>query len=225
MTYRHTRIKVCGFTKEEDVISAIDCGVNAIGIVFYKNSKRSISINQAISIKKEIPPFVDLVALFVNPSRLEVNKVQDAISPDLIQFHGDESPDFCSSFNQKFLKAFRVGAPDLKNSDNLKNACLNYYNAHGWLFDSYSSGYGGSGISFDHKLLKPLFESTQKKRIILSGGINEDNIISILSKIQPYSIDVSSGVEISPGVKSSEKIFRLINLIRMSEKCMPISTI
>ncbi|AFZ83539.1 N-(5'-phosphoribosyl)anthranilate isomerase [Candidatus Kinetoplastibacterium blastocrithidii (ex Strigomonas culicis)] len=208
------RIKICGFTKEDDIISAVNSGVDAVGMVFYEKSKRFISIDRAVALKKEIPAFVNLVALFVNASKDKVKEVQDAIYPDYLQFHGDESPEVCASFKQKYIKAFRVGSPTLNSGDSLLNECLNYINADGWLFDSYSCGYGGSGKTFNHDLLKHICtKSINKRPIILSGGLSIDNIIDSINYLHPWAIDISSGVELEPGIKSIVKIRELINLV------------
>ncbi|AFZ82834.1 phosphoribosylanthranilate isomerase [Candidatus Kinetoplastidibacterium crithidiae] len=224
MINKRTRLKICGFTRVEDVVFAINLGVDAIGLVFYENSKRFISIEQAINIRKEIPPFVDVVALFVNATKSEINLVQDKISPDFLQFHGNESEDFCSMFKQKFLKVFRVGAPGLENSNDLERACKSYSSASGWLFDSYTDVYGGSGISFDHKVLHSLCRSSIKNRVIVSGGVNETNVEDIIRYLDPFALDFSSCVEVSPGIKSLEKMSRILNIIEKTNNCVSINT-
>ncbi|MBW0454315.1 MAG: phosphoribosylanthranilate isomerase [Candidatus Kinetoplastibacterium crithidii] len=224
MIHKRTRVKICGFTRVEDVVSAINLGVDAIGLVFYKNSKRFISIEQANNIRKEIPPFVDVVALFVNATKSEINLVQDKISPDFLQFHGNESEDFCSMFKQKFLKAFRVGSPGLENSSDLEHACKSYSSASGWLFDSYTEGYGGSGISFDYNILHPLCRSFIKHHVIVSGGVNENNVENIIRYLDPFALDFSSCVEISPGIKSLEKMSNILSVIERTKNCVSINT-
>ncbi|AGF48932.1 phosphoribosylanthranilate isomerase [Candidatus Kinetoplastidibacterium galati] len=216
MINNRVRIKVCGFTREEDIISAVNLGIDAIGMVFYEKSKRFISIDRAIKLKKEIPPFVDLVALFVNASKDMINEIQDAVCPDYLQFHGDETPEFCDSFNQKYLKAFRVGSPKLDSSNLLLEECLKYNSACGWLFDSYSYGYGGSGKTFDHSILKTVCaQSVCKRPVILSGGLSINNIVDSINYLHPWAIDISSGVEIEPGIKSSAKIQEIINAVNI----------
>lgn len=214
MINNRVRIKICGFTRENDIISAVNSGIDAVGMVFYEKSKRFISLDRAIALKKEIPPFVDLVALFVDASKDRVKEVQDTICPDYLQFHGDESPEICDSFKQKYLKAFRVGSPNLDSSNILLDECLKYINADGWLFDSYSHGYGGSGKTFNHDLLKPICTQSENKRpIVLSGGLNINNIIDSINYLHPWAVDISSGVEIEPGIKSHTKIQEIINSV------------
>ncbi|AGF48230.1 phosphoribosylanthranilate isomerase [Candidatus Kinetoplastibacterium oncopeltii TCC290E] len=217
------RIKICGFTREEDIISAVNSGIDALGMVFYEKSKRFISLDRAIALKKEIPPFVDLVALFVDASTDRVKEIQDAIYPDYLQFHGDESPELCDSFKQKYLKTFRVGSPKLHSSNILLDECLKYINADGWLFDSYSCSYGGSGKTFNHDILKPICSKLMHKRpIILSGGLTINNIVDSINYLHPWAVDISSGVEIEPGVKSSTKIQEIINAVN---KCVTNSSV
>lgn len=205
-----TRIKICGFTQEKDIYEAVQLGIDAIGLVFYQKSKRYVNIKRALELKKEIPAFVDLVALFVNPDEKIVKEIQDRLRPEILQFHGDdETSDFCKSFNQRYIRAFRIGANNMNTSKKIITECKKYIDAAGWLFDSYSPNYGGSGNTFSHDLIKDLNQET-KGNIILSGGINIDNIQHSIEFLQPWAIDVSSGVEDSPGIKSKEKMKALI---------------
>lgn len=201
-----TRIKICGVTREEDLASAVEAGADALGFVFHPSSKRYVTPARAGKLCASLPPFVSSVALFVNPQPSFVHEVLDLMSPSILQFHGDESAEFCSSFGHPYLKAFRVGAPGLETSTELSAYCKSFSTAHGWLFDSYSPLYGGSGHGFDHSLLTPLRHQVGARPMVLSGGLNTANVGSAVVSTEPWAVDVSSGVEISPGIKSTEKM-------------------
>ena len=201
-----TRIKICGITREQDLANAVEAGADALGFVFHPSSKRYVSAARAQELCAALPPFVSSVALFVNPQPSFVHEVLDLMSPSILQFHGDESAEFCSSFGHPYLKAFRVGAPGLETSAELSTQCMSFSSAHGWLFDSYSPLYGGSGHGFDHSLLTPLRHQVGARPIVLSGGLNATNVGSAVVSTEPWAVDVSSGVEISPGVKSTDKM-------------------
>jgi phosphoribosylanthranilate isomerase len=208
-----TRIKICGITREEDLANAVEAGADALGFVFHPSSKRYVSPLRARELCALLPPFVSSVALFVNPQPAFVHEVLESMSPSILQFHGDESADFCSSFGRPYLKAFRVGAPGLETSADLAAHCMGFSSAHGWLFDSFSPLYGGSGHGFDHSLLRPLSQQVGVRPIVLSGGLNATNVGSALVSTQPWAVDVSSGVEISPGVKSAEKMKDFVSAV------------
>lgn len=208
-----TRIKICGITREEDLTNAVEAGADALGFVFHPSSKRYVSPLRGRELCALLPPFVSSVALFVNPQPAFVHEVLESMSPSMLQFHGDESADFCSSFGRPYLKAFRVGAPGLETSADLAAHCMGFSSAHGWLFDSFSPLYGGSGHGFDHSLLRPLRQQVGVRPIVLSGGLNATNVGSALVSTEPWAVDVSSGVEISPGVKSAEKMKDFVSAV------------
>jgi len=214
-----TRVKICGLTLEADVVSAVEAGTDAIGFVFYPGSKRYLTPQRAAALRQMVPAFVDVVALFVNPTPDEVTAVIELVGPELLQFHGDESPEDCARYGVRFLRAFRAGAPDLATPDQLKQACDAYGEAAGWLFDSYSAGYGGSGHGFDHDLLSSVRADTNAKPIILSGGLNVTNVCSAIQSVRPWAIDVSSGVENSPGIKSAEKMAAFMRQVQLADAC------
>jgi phosphoribosylanthranilate isomerase len=193
-----TRVKICGITNSHDAEIAVDSGADAIGMVFYPDSPRNISLSQAREIVSRVPPFVTTVGLFVNSSAQQINRVINAVSLDLLQFHGDEDEEFCSHFQRPYLKVVRVQA----NTD-LHRLCQQYASARGLLVDSYKPGIpGGTGETFDWSMIPrdlPL-------PLVLAGGLNAGNVESALARVQPYAVDVSSGVESSPGVKDVEKI-------------------
>jgi len=201
-----TRIKICGLTREQDIEAAVSAGVDAIGFVFYPKSKRCLTPTRAAQLRRAVPAFVDVVALFVNPAPSHVQAVLDEVHPELLQFHGDESPQDCARYGQRFLRAFRAGAPGLETAENLASYCRAFGEAAGWLFDSYSSGYGGSGHGFDYALLDHVRADPVSRPLILSGGLNGDNIGQAIEQVRPWAVDVSSGVELEQGIKSSDRI-------------------
>jgi len=201
-----TRIKICGLTREQDIEAAVAAGVDAIGFVFYPKSKRCLTPTRAAQLRRTVPAFVDVVALFVNPDPSEVQAVLDEVEPELLQFHGDESPQDCGRYSHRFLRAFRAGAPGLDTAENLATYCRAFGEAAGWLFDSYSAGYGGSGHGFDYSLLDEVRADPVSRPLILSGGLNGDNVGQAIERVRPWGVDVSSGVELEQGIESSDRI-------------------
>jgi phosphoribosylanthranilate isomerase len=193
-----TRIKICGITRVEDALICAQFGADAIGLVFYDKSPRNVNIAQAKAIVAALPPFVSVVGLFVNAS---LNTIQTTISQvrlDVLQFHGDETPEFCAQFNLPFYKAVRV------NSDtNLLQYCLDYGQAQALLLDAYSdTAFGGTGLTFDWNLIP----QNLPKPVILAGGLNVGNVAEAIRKTQPYAVDVSGGVERAKGIKDAAKV-------------------
>jgi phosphoribosylanthranilate isomerase len=209
-----TRVKICGLTRESDIASAVEAGADAIGFVFYPGSKRYVAPARAAELRRLVPAFVDVVALFVNPQPDEVQAVLQQVQPELLQFHGDESLQDCSRYGTRFMRAFRAGGPGLDTPETLAAACRGYADAAAWLFDSYSQGYGGSGQSFDHALLRGVQGDAQSRPIALSGGLNPQNVGAVVRAVAPWAVDVSSGVEDAPGIKSASKIHALMHAVR-----------
>ena len=217
LSFKRIRIKICGLTRAQDVRVCANSGVDALGFVFYPSSKRFVSAEHAAELCADLPAFISTVALFVNPEPQAVQDVIRTLRPSLLQFHGDEDPDFCASFGMPYLKAFRVGAPGLDTTASVAKTCAAFSLAAGWLFDSFTPAFGGSGQGFDHALLSEV-SSTHTFRpegsvapgpsrpMILSGGLNAQNTRVALKTLSPWAVDVSSGVEESPGVKSAQKI-------------------
>jgi len=214
---RRTRVKICGLTREQDVAAAVAVGADAIGLVFYPQSKRAVTLEQAARLRSLVPAFVSVVALFVNPPASEVRDVIAAVSPDLLQLHGDESAQDCAAFSHRYLKAFRVGAPGLQTPDQVAAACRAYSDAAGWLFDAYHAGYGGSGLRFDLGLLDEVLRLPQRRPLVLAGGMTADNVPAAIARVQPYAVDVSSGVEDAPGVKSADRMRRFLQAVDFAE--------
>lgn len=212
-----TRVKICGLTRETDIVSAVEAGADAIGFVFYPGSKRYIEPTRAAALRRLVPAFVDVVALFVNPRPGEVEAVLDQVQPELLQFHGDESLRDCTRYGVRFMRAFRAGAPGMDTPDALALACRDYDDAAAWLFDSYSKGYGGSGQSFDHALLHVVQDDPASRPLVLSGGLQADRIGDAIRAVRPWAVDVSSGVEESPGIKSASKIDALMRAVRAAD--------
>lgn len=209
-----TRIKFCGITREQDIDEAVAAGADAIGLVFYARSKRSVTPERAALLRARVPAFVDVVALTVNAPEHEMKAIIDAVRPDILQFHGDELPQHCASFGVRYLRAFRVGAPGLETPEALLESCFAHQAAAGWLFDSHSDGYGGSGRSFDWLSLKPVARSANARPLVLSGGLHAEKVAQALAVVRPYAVDVSSGIETEPGVKSADKMRQFANEVR-----------
>lgn len=210
---RRTRVKICGLTRPQDIDAAVSAGADAVGLVFYAPSKRAISIEQAVALRKSVPAFVDVVALFVNADPAAVQDVIRLVQPDILQFHGDESPEYCESFNHRYMKAFRLGGSGLDSAARVLEACRRYMSASAWLFDSYSAGYGGSGLTFDPALLADVRQAPDSRPLVLAGGLKADTAGETLKDLWPYAVDVSSGVEEAPGIKSAPKIHAFIDAV------------
>lgn len=194
-----TRLKICGLRRREDIDACVEFGADAVGFVFYEPSPRNVSIAQAAELASHLKPWVTPVALFVNPDPSLVHEVISHIPNVLLQFHGDESQDFCSSFRRPYLKAIRM-----KEGTNLVSIGETFHDAQALLLDSWSAGYGGSGHAFDWDAL--LEAPLPSQPIILSGGLTADLVFEAIMKVKPYGLDVSSGVEHSRGVKCPLKI-------------------
>lgn len=193
-----TRVKICGITRADDARAAAAQGVDAIGLVFYPQSPRAVTIEQARTICEAVPPFVTIVALFVNPEAGEVAQVLGAVPVDLLQFHGSESPEFCNEFVRPYIKAFAV-----RDEVDLLPAMAPYRSAAGYLLDTYQPAiHGGSGMTFDWSRIP----ENPGKPIILAGGLGPDNVAMAVARTHPYAVDVSSGVEEARGIKSAAKI-------------------
>ncbi|MEN6587249.1 MAG: phosphoribosylanthranilate isomerase [Sulfuricella sp.] len=193
-----TRAKICGITTIEDGRMAARHGADAIGLVFYPPSPRYVSVAQAAAIAAALPPFVTTVGLFVNPQASEVEAVLRELRLDMLQFHGDETPEFCASFGVPWLKAVRV-----KPGVDLVQCAIRYRDAKGLLLDAFVAGTpGGTGQSFDWGLIP----AELPLPVILSGGLDPTNVRAAIEQVKPWAVDVSSGVEASKGIKDAAKI-------------------
>ncbi len=201
-----TRIKICGLTREQDIHAVASHGADALGLVFYEKSPRHVSVPQAAGLARAVPPFLTVVGLFVNPTVDYVREVLAKVPLDVLQFHGEEAPEFCASFGKPYLKAIRV-----KAGVDLVECAARYVGAQGLLLDAYVEGtQGGTGESFDWALIPhnlPL-------PVILSGGLHAGNVAQAVAQVQPYAVDVSSGVEASKGIKDAAKVAAFIKEVK-----------
>ena len=203
-----TRVKICGITRPQDALAAAQAGADAVGLVFYPSSPRYLSTERAVEIRDALPPFVQSVALFVNADAAQVAQVLQRVRPGMLQFHGEESPDFCSQFGAPFVKAVRV-RPGVDALEYLRP----FSRAAAWLFDSYVPEYGGVGESFDWSLVPALRE----RPLILSGGLAPANVAEALRRVRPWGVDVSSGVESAKGIKDAAKIAAFMAEVRNAD--------
>jgi phosphoribosylanthranilate isomerase len=197
-----TRIKICGITRVEDALAAVQHGADAIGLVFYPPSPRAVSVKQASNIVAALPPFITVVGLVVDASRATLRALLEAVRIDLLQFHGDEQPTDCEGHGRPWMKAVRMReGVDLTAIEQM------YRGASGLLLDTYQAGQpGGTGRQFDWERIPAKMAS----RITLAGGLNPDNITLAIRQVRPYAVDVSGGVETSKGIKNAEKIAAFI---------------
>ena len=206
-----TRVKICGITRIADARAAAEAGADAIGLVFYPPSPRFLSIERACEIRDTLPPFVQTVALFVNPDAAQVSQVIGRVHPALLQFHGEESPEFCAQFGLPYVKAHRV-----RSGVNSAVSALEYLRpfsqAAAWLFDSHVPEYGGVGEIFDWSLVP-----ATDKPVILSGGLSTTNVAAAIRSVRPWGVDVSSGVEAAKGIKDAAKIAAFIKEVRNAD--------
>ncbi len=208
-----TRIKICGITRVEDALAAANAGADAIGMVFYEGSPRAVSIEQARRIVAALPPFIATVALFVNAKPDWVREVCDGIKPSLLQFHGDEDEASCASYGRNYLKAIRV-KPEMRGADLLQLRVV-YASAKGLLLDTFNpTHYGGTGEQFDWQIVPPELRHS----IVLAGGLVPATVAEAVRIVRPWAVDVSSGVEISKGIKDHAKIVSFINATRLGDQ-------
>ena len=193
-----TRVKICGITRPEDASYAAMLGADAIGLVFCKDSPRFVTVEQAADIVSHLPPFVSVVGLFVDAGPEDVHVVRQHLRLDLLQFHGEEPPRYCASFNMPYIKVIRV-----REDLDVVEYADRYPDARGFLLDTYQKDVpGGTGSTFDwSRVPKDL-----KKPIILAGGLTSENVAMAIAKVRPYGVDVSGGVEASKGIKDPDKM-------------------
>ena len=201
-----TRIKFCGMTKQQDVLRAIDLGVDALGFVFVSDSPRCLTLEQAQRLIKKVPPFVVTVGLFMQSNKNYIEEVLNAIRLDLLQFHGDEDEEFCAQFQRPYLKAVPMAS-----ISSVADYCEKFPSATGFILDSHAlSKMGGSGEVFEwSKIPKSL-----NKPVILAGGLSANNVADAIRAVQPYAVDVSSGIEASKGVKDLVKMEHFIKEVK-----------
>ena len=201
-----TRIKICGITRAEDALSAANNGADAIGLVFYQRSPRHINVAQAKLLAGTLPPFVTVVGLFVNAEAAFVREVLASVPLDMLQFHGDETPEYCAQFDRPYLKAIRV-----KAGVDLLQCASDFRSAKGLLLDAHVEGIpGGTGTAFDWTLIPKQLPLP----VILSGGLDAENVATAIKQVRPYAVDVSSGVEAGKGIKDAAKVAAFINEVK-----------
>lgn len=204
-----TRIKICGITRAEDARAAADSGADVIGLVFYAPSPRAVTAEQAADIVEALPPFVGAVGLFVDAPRAEIEAVLASVPLDMLQFHGDEEPEFCGSFRRPWLKALRM-----REDLDLAQAAQRYGDARALLLDAYREGVpGGTGETFDWGLIA----NDLQRPIVLAGGLNPANVMDAVTSVAPAAVDVSGGVEASPGIKDHQKVQQFIAAVRAAD--------
>lgn len=198
------RIKICGLTRPEDVLAAIEAGADALGFVFYPPSPRFIDIERAASLVQLVPPFVTTVGLFVNAEPQVVRETLAAVPLHLLQFHGDEGEAYCRQFDRPYVKAARM-----KPGIDLLQYASAFPSAQAILLDAFVEGFGGGGKVFDWNLIP----SALPKPLILSGGLDAGNVGEAISRVKPAAVDVSSGVEAAKGIKDAGKIHAFVSAV------------
>ncbi|MBI5753454.1 MAG: phosphoribosylanthranilate isomerase [Hydrogenophilales bacterium] len=200
------RVKICGITRVEDGLACAQLGADAIGLVFYAPSPRHVCVEQARAIMAALPPFITTVGLFVDADAPEVSAVLEQLPLDLLQFHGNENPDYCQGFNRPYLKAVRV-----KPGVDLVQYAARYAQAKGLLLDAHVEGIaGGTGQAFDWNLIPAHLPMP----VVLSGGLDPANVTQAIKRVQPAAVDVSSGVEAAKGIKDAAKIAAFMQGVR-----------
>ncbi|GIX29561.1 MAG: N-(5'-phosphoribosyl)anthranilate isomerase [Porticoccaceae bacterium] len=200
------KIKICGITSAADARIAEAVGADAIGLVFYPQSPRAVTVAAAREIARAVGPFLTTVALFVDPPQELVEAVLAEVRPHLLQFHGDETPAFCTRFGRPYLKAIRMGA-----ATDPAAAMARHPEAAGFVFDAWHpASPGGTGRRFDWARLTGL----PRERMVLAGGLDADNVAEAVARLHPYAVDVSSGVESAPGRKDPQRMARFVRAVR-----------
>ncbi|MCU0897040.1 MAG: phosphoribosylanthranilate isomerase [Burkholderiales bacterium] len=204
-----TRIKICGITSVADALRCAEAGADAVGLVFFPSSPRNVTLARAVEIARALPPFVSAVALFVNPQPEQVESVLAACPVDALQFHGEEPPELCARFGRPYLKALRV-RPGVDLLESLRP----YGAASGWLLDAFREGeYGGTGTAFDWSLIP----AGLTRPVVLSGGLDPENVSDAVRRVRPWAVDVSSGVEAAKGIKDPARVAAFIAGVRNAD--------
>jgi phosphoribosylanthranilate isomerase len=209
MTMQRTRVKFCGMTRVDDALQAVALGVDAIGFVLTRKSKRFAGIERAREIRRALPPFVAAVALFMDDDVSFVAEAIAAVAPDLLQFHGSETAPDCVRYGRPYLKAVAMGGGQY-----WQPVVSAHPQAAGFLFDGHAAGaQGGSGQGFDWSVLP----RDTGKPILLAGGLVAENVAAAIRIVRPYAVDVSSGIEAAPGMKDADKMRRFIAAVRAAD--------
>lgn len=211
-----TRIKLCGLRTETDIDTAVRCGADAVGFVFYPPSPRAVDVTQAAGLAQRLPPWVTPVGLFVNPAASDVKAALQAIPRLMLQFHADEDDAFCSQFGVPHLKAARMHA-----GLNLVEFSQSHPGAQAILVDALVQGYGGGGHAFDWSWLPA--PGTLQKPLILSGGLDADNVGNAIRSVRPFAVDVSSGIERSRGQKCPQRMAAFCRAVQAADAGSEVS--
>ncbi len=207
---RRTRIKICGITRPEDADVAARAGADAIGLMFYPPSSRFVDIDPALEIRRGLPPFVTVTAVFLDDDEDWIAQVVHRVRPDCLQFHGSETDEFCAAWTLPYIKSIPMASVD-----DIGDYASAYPSAQGFLLDSNAAGrMGGSGDTFDWSDIPDSFDFP----LVLAGGINPSNVAAAVSRIRPWGVDVSSGVEVSRGIKSAELIEAFIREVKRGDE-------
>jgi phosphoribosylanthranilate isomerase len=208
------KIKICGITERDDALHAVDCGVDALGFVFYEGSPRAITRNRAQTIIAQLPPFVTVVGLFVNEDPGTVREIADDCGLDVIQYHGEESPEMVRLAPRRSIRALRV-----RESETLD--VIDRYPASGLLLDAWVAGaFGGTGVLCNWEIAA---EIAKKRPVVLAGGLTPENVAAAIQTVHPYGVDVSSGVEETPGRKDRKKVAAFIRAVNLCNRTTIIS--
>ena len=218
---QRTRVKICGLTREQDLDAAVDAGTDAVGFVMYAKSPRHVTAARAAELARRLPPFVTPVLLFVNASLAEVAAAVEQVPSAILQFHGDETPEQCFEAARQasipYLRAARVPLGAGAVPPDLVKYAADFAQARGLLLDAHVEGYGGGGKTFDWSLLPPSVDA----HLVLSGGLTSANVGEGIAALRPLgkslAVDVSSGVEMSKGIKDAVKIRHFIEAVRHAD--------
>jgi phosphoribosylanthranilate isomerase len=201
-----TLVKICGITRSTDALAACEAGADALGLVFYAPSPRCVTAEQAREIVAAVPPFVTIVALFVDAPAETIQRILDCVPIDCIQFHGDETPAFCAQFQRPYLKALRM-----RPGADIRQLAGNFGSARGLLLDSWQPGVpGGTGQTFDWTAIP----TGLPRPLVLAGGLHAGNVAAAIATVHPAAVDVSGGVESAPGIKDADKMNRFVAAVR-----------
>jgi phosphoribosylanthranilate isomerase len=204
----HTRIKICGLTREADVAAACNAGADAVGFVCYPQSPRCVAPDRLRALASGVSPFTVPVLLFVNGTHQEIEAALRQVPHALLQFHGDEPESECARYGRPYLRAMRM-----EEGVDLLDCTRRFPSAAALLLDAPSDRYGGSGRTFDWARIP----RQRAKPVVLAGGLDSGNVARAISAVQPYAVDVSSGVEDAPGVKSALRIRQFVEAVRSAE--------
>ena len=204
-----TRVKICGITREQDARHAAARGADSIGMVFHQPSPKVVELEQAIAIRRILPPLVSVTAVFLDETEDWIAQVVHRLRPDCLQFHGSESADFCEAWEIPYIKAIPMGS-----TQNLVGYASQYASAQGFLLDSNVAGrLGGSGDTFDWSMIPSSLEFP----LLLAGGINPSNVAEAIARVRPWGVDVSSGVEVSKGIKDAALMDHFFREVRRGD--------